>query len=244
LIVDAIRKEPSEEYKKFGTEKVVKNFLVDSSLDSNLVSYQSSVMSANNSAEASKIASGVHQVWTAFSRDYILNGGKMKDASSIFFGTYSFGQVNNVTFARPLIYKDDTGKQHKMSPEQQTHSDNFLTWFPKRLDADQIQPESLLNEVGAFKPEEIKKDIENSLNHNTFWSTTEDESGVYLYTKGSILGTSRQVFYKDGKPVKVKFSDTLVPIPEQPRGKSWERYPTKTTDTIWDRLAKSLLSSG
>ena len=244
LVVDAIRKEPSEQYKKFGTEKVIKNFLVDSSLDSNLVSYQASVVSANNSAEASKLAGGVHEVWTAFSRDYVLNGGKMKDASSIFFGNYSFGQVNNVTFARPLVYKDDTGKQHKMSEEQQTASDNFLTFFPKRLDADQIQSESILNEVGAFKPEEIKKDIENSLNNNTFWSTTEDESGVYLYTKGSILGTSRQVFYKDGTPVKVKFSDTLVPIPEQSRGKSFERYPSKTTDSIWDRLSSALLSSG
>jgi hypothetical protein len=244
LIVDSIRKDPSEVYKRFENEKVVSSFLMDARLNSNLISYQASVMAANNSAEASKIAGGVQQAWTAFSRDYVLNGGKMKDASSIFFGVYSFGQVNNVTFARPLIYTDEAGRQHKMSDEQQTSSDNFLNWFPKRLDAEQIQPESILNEIGAFKPDEIKKDIENSLNNNTFWSTTEDESGVYLYTKGSILGTSRQVFYKDGTPVKVKFSDTLVPIPEQYRGKTYERYPTKTTDTIWDRLAKSLLSSG
>jgi len=242
LIVDAIRKDPQEVYQKFESDKVKNNFLTDVRLDNNLLAYESSMVASNNSSETHKIVDGVRKTFRDFTRDYVLNGGKIEDASSMFFGNYSWGELNGVSYARPLTYKDSLGKEHRMSPDQQTASSNFLRVFPRRLDADQIEPESILNETG-FKPEEIKKDIENSLNYNTFWATTEDEQGVYLYTKGSILGTSKQVFYKDGTPVKVMFSETLVPIPEAGRGVK-HRYQNKTTDSIWDRLANALLSSG
>lgn len=242
LIADALRKDPQEAYARFKTPKEKSNFLTDSGQDPNWASYQSSVFSSNNGSEAQKLVSGTKEAWTAFSRDYVLNGGKIKDASTLFFSPHSYGMSNGVTYARPRVYSDEMGQDHIMSDEQIRLSNNYLDFYPRSLNPDLISPESILNQTRNFTPDQIHGDVKNALKENTFWSTDESESGVYLFTKGSITGAPRQVLHKDGSPVHIRFIDTMQSIKAVPYGEQGPRYTPYTGDTWLDKLSSSILS--
>lgn len=245
LIVDAVRKNPTEEYARFGDEKLKKNFLTDVNLDKNLLSYQNTIYSNNNTPEGAKLVAGVNETFRDFSRDYILNGGNIKDASSLFFSTQSFGEVNGVRYSRPRVYSDKGGDQHVMSDKQIELSNGYLEWYPKRLDPKNIDPTSILNQTKYFTSEQLTKDTENALQRNVFWATTEDETGVYLYTKGALSGAPRQVKNKDGTPVRVNFIDSMTPVEKIPYGgkKPVHGSTPRTDDTWMDSLAQSILGS-
>lgn len=245
LIIDAIRKDPSEVYAKFATPKEKNNFLQEVNTDPTLMSYQSSVMASNNGSDAEHMVNGVRETFRDFSRDYVLNGGKLKDASSLFFSNYTFGELNGAQYARPRSYKDNKGDTHVMSEDDAWLSNNFLNFYPRTINPSTIAPESIVAETKYFTSEQLTKDVQNALRSNTFWSTTEDETGVYLFTKGTMAGTSRQVFGKDGKPVRVNFSDTIKSIPMlEFNQKDKPRVTPHTGDSIWERLADALISSG
>jgi hypothetical protein len=243
LIVDAIRKDPQEVNARFKSEKELKNFMADVRTDPGLMSYQSSVLGANNGAEAQRLVTGVNEAYTAFTKDWVLNGGRMKDAASVFFAPYTFGTVNGATYARPINYADASGKPHTMSEDQINLSNGYLEWFPKRLDPSTIDPATVVNTIGYFTSEQITQDVKNALSSNAFWSTTEDETGVYMFVKGSIFGAPKQVFYKNGKPVRVNFADTMVSVPKVPFGEKPQHYQEETGDSALDRVANMLLRS-
>lgn len=243
-IVDAIRKDPTEQYGKFESDKVRINFLSELKGDSNMLSYDSSMRASNNSSETATLVEGVRQTFRDYARDYVLNGGTIKDASALFFSNYNWGARNGVTYARPITYKDELGNEHTMSEEQVNLSNTYLDFWPETVDPADINPVSILNQVEHFTSKELLKDTATALRVNTFWSTTEDETGVYLFTKGSILGEPRQVFYKDGTPVRLNFKDTMKSVPKVPFSGKKSRYEEKTGDTLLDRLANSILTSG
>ena len=239
LILDSIRKDSQEQMSKFETGKIRQNFLTDVNTDPNLMNYRSS-MSANNGANAANLVDGVHQTFRDFARDYVLNGGTTKDASSLFFAPYSFGTKNGVSYARPRGYKDKLGNEHVMSDEQIRLSNNFLDWYPRTIDPSTIAPESAVNQTQFFTTEQLTKDVRDALRENTFWSTTEDETGVYMYVKGAITGAPRQVFYKNGNPVRMNFVDTMTGIPKLDYGqKPYLRGTPRTDDTFWDHVAQA-----
>lgn len=213
MIVDSLRKDPQEQFAKFESDKIRQNFLKEVRLDGNLMHYANSMKSSNNSAESDNLVNGVLQTFRDFSRDYILNGGNMKDASSIFFANYTWGEKNGATYARPRTYADTLGKSHVMSEEQVALSNSFLDTWPITLNPDSIDPATILNQTEHFTPKELLKDTATALRVNTFLSTTEDETGVYLYVKGSLIGEPRQVKYKDGTPVRVNFVDSMKTPP-------------------------------
>lgn len=254
LIVQAIRKNPKEAMDRFGDEKTAKDFLGSVKLDRNLINYQNSVFSTSNTPQAQQLAKGVAETFQAFARDYVQQGGRLKDASSVFFGPYTWGNFNGVTYARPRVYTDSTGKQHSMTDAQAQLSNGYLEYYPQRLNPNEIAPESIVNQTRYFTSEQLTKDTKDALDHNTFWSTTEDEKGVYLYAKGALSGAPRQVFKKDGSPVRVDFADTLASIPAQameynPKTKQMEEPPSRfgaprTGDSWAERLAGFLIRAG
>ena len=240
--LEAIRKDPETELKRFPTSKDRSSFFEDVSMDNNLSKYEMSIFSSNTGAEASKLVSGVRDTFTAFSRDYVLNGGKMKDASEAFFGNYSFGSMNGMPYARPRSYSDETGKQSFMSDKQIELSDKFLEVYPFKIDPSTIDPQTIVAQTKYFTSKQLTEDISDALRRNTFWSTTEDETGVYLYTKGSLIGAPRQVFRKDGTPVKLDFRDTMIPTATLGFGETpgrGEEIPM-TDDTWVDHLMRGL----
>lgn len=234
LIVDSIRKNPTEELKRLGEEKEIKNFLATAHTDKNLMLYTASVLAANNGEEASRLVRGVKETFTDFSRDYVANGGKLKDASNLFFGPYSFGKHNGAVFARPNEIADSLGKPHVLTDRDTANSNQYLDWYLETagrnlrgsspLALDSIDPKTIVNETAHFTEDQLRKDVSDALSSNAFWSTTEDETGVYLYTKGTLFGAPRQVLNKSGKPVRVNFVDTLngAPFPE-PRAEGAHR---------------------
>lgn len=247
LIVQAVRKDPKEAMERFGDEKTAKDFVASAKFDSNLLNYQSSIYSTSNTQQSQSLVKGVRETYSSFARDYVQNGGKLKDASSVFFGPYTWGNENGVSFARPRQYTDSTGSTHSLSDQQVDTSNSFLHFYSSRLNPNDIAPESILNQTRYFTSEQLTKDTKDALDHTTFWSTTEDEKGVYLYAKGELAGAPRQVFKKDGSPVRVNFEDTLVPANAQmmtydtKSGKMKEPYTggyTPRTDDTWvDRMA-------
>lgn len=230
LTLDALRKDPKEQMDKFASEKEGKNFLADAKLDGNFLAYRNSMQAANNSPETQSLVNGVQKAYTAFARDYVLNGGKMKDASSVFFQNYTWGTVNGATYARPRNYTDHTGVQHVMSDEQIRLSNNYMEWYPKSIAADTIDPSTAVNQTKYFNSKELSKDVSDALQRNSFWSTTGDETGAYLYVKGAINGTSKQVKDKQGNPIRVNFIDTMKPTVTEPAG---FRTSAKTTADHW-----------
>lgn len=244
LIVDAIRKDPQEQYQKFESDKVRQNFLQEVRLDPNMMSYMSSMQSSNNGADSTQLIDGVRQTYRDFARDYVLNGGDMRDASTLFFSNYTWGSKNGTTYARPRVYSDSLGKEHVMSEEQISLSNSYLEFWPQALNPEQIEPATIVNQTEGFNEKEITRDVATALRGNTFWSTTEDETGVYLFTKGSIFGEPKQVFWKNGTPVRVNFIDTMKSIEMTPYGERKSRYPDYTGDSIWDRIANMFGRSG
>jgi hypothetical protein len=209
LVLDAIRKDPSEAYARFKDNKVKENFLADVHLDANYQKYAQTIFSTNNGEEGQSIVSGVKDTYTAFARDYVLNGGSIKDASKVFFSQYTFGDYNGTAYARPRVYSDEKGV-YTLSDTDVSNSDRYLRQYPRSLNPDEIDPSTLVYRVKGFTPAEVKKDMQDALRENTFWSTTEDETGVYLFTRGATLGTYKQILKKDGTPIRVNFKDTLV----------------------------------
>ena len=243
LTIDALRKDQGEQLKKLGTEKEIKNFQTDVSLDPNLVAYSNSMTYSDNSPETEKLVGGVKDAYKAFARDYVINGGKMKDASSLFFANYSWGTANGVVYARPVNYTDQTGKQHVMSEEQQRISNKYLDWYPRSIDPSTIDPTTILHQTKYFDSKELTYDVGNALKNNTFWSTTGDETGVYLFTKGAINGAPKQVKDKKGNPIRVNFVDTMKPAEML----GWSEHRgihggTPRTDDTWlDSLANMII---
>lgn len=242
MTLDAIRKDDSTEMKRFGSDKERKSFMTDANLDPNFLSYRNSMMSANNSADSEKLVTGVQQAYTSFARDYVLNGGKIRDASQQFFSNYSWGSHNGTVFARPMNYTDQTGNQHTMSPEQVRLSDNYMKWYPSSLDSKSIDPKTILNSTRYFTSEQLGEDTKNALRENTFWSTTGDETGAYLFTKGTLNGTSKQVKDRQGNPIRVNFIDTMKPVTTQKAG--FRDGEHKTSDTWLDELSNALSNVG
>jgi hypothetical protein len=213
MIVDSIRRNPEEQYQRFETDKVKNNFLSEVKTDKNFINYRSSVFSTNNSREASDLVNGVHNTFRDFARDWVLNGGKTADASAVFFAPYNFGQANRIPYIRPNRYTDKLGEEHVMSPDQVNLSNIYLNEYPTRMDPRIVDPKTILNRTEGFTDVELLKDTMNALRENTFWSTTEDETGVYMFTKGTIGNASRQVMDTNGHPIRVNFVDTMTPGP-------------------------------
>jgi hypothetical protein len=213
-VLDSIRKDTQEVEKRFKDTKERVNFYQDVNTDPNFLKYANTVIASNNSAEAASLVNGVRETYTAFARDYYLNGGKLKDASKLFFEHYAFGEHNGVTYARPRAYTDSRTKEvHTVSDQMVAISDEYLRNYPLSLDVSRIDPKTLVNST-KFSESETKNDMKDALEHNSFWATTEDETGVYLFTRGTLLGQPRQVRFKDGSPVRVNFEDTYIPPAE------------------------------
>lgn len=243
LVFDSIKKDDKEVMARFPTPKQAQGFLDDVRMDKNMAKYEMSMLASNNGAGSQFLSSGVRDALRSFSRDYVLNGGKINEASDLFFSPYTFGQKSGIYYARPRQYSDEIGK-HFMSDDEVKHSNNFLDFYPSTLDPKTIDPVSILNETRYFTSQEIEKDVTDALRKNVFWSTTEDESGVYMFTKGSLLGAPRQVLLKDGTPLKISFKDTLKPLPMVPFGNNTISNPNLTTDSAMQRFLRSLEPMG
>jgi hypothetical protein len=251
LIVDAVRKDDQEVMKRF--DKAQKeSFFDEISTDPNLVNYTESVLATNNSPEAQAQVQGVMESYRAFARDWKLNGGKLKDASSAFFNTfYTFGESNGITYSRPREYKDDAGKAHIMSDEQAKLSNEWLNieirdivmrqrqGSPKvDLDYSTVVPESRF-----FTPEQLKEDVADALETNSFWAASQAEDGVYLYVKGNLPGTSVMVKDKSGKPIFVPFNKTVTGrnrIGKDLLTGQMKVIDSRTDDSFWDRFGQAL----
>jgi hypothetical protein len=251
LVVDAVRKDDQEVMKRF--DKADKeDLLTQVTTDANMMNYAQSVMATNNSPEAQAQVQGVHEAYRAFARDWKLNGGKIKDASSAFFNTYyTFGEQNGIPYARPREYKDNTGKAHIMSDDQVQMSNEWLNIELQDMIMNQragkpkveIDPSTIVPDYKMFTPDQIKEDIADALETNTFWATTQAEDGVYLHVKGNMPGTSVMVKDKKGKPIFVPFKDTVGGrnyIGKDFLSGEMRKIDSRTDDTFWDKFGGAL----
>lgn len=234
--LDALRKDPEDVGKMFKDNKAKIEFLADANTDPNLLKYASSVLGGNNSPESMAMVSGVREAFTAFARDQYLAGGRLKDASAQFFSQYTYGEHNGATFARPMVYQDSrTRETHTVSEQMTKYSNKYLQLYPASIDPKTISPSTLINSFKLFNEKEQIEDIQDALRENVFWSTTEDETGVYLFTKGNLITAPKQVRTKDGKSIRVNFEDTYTPKELKPFGYNPLR-PNQSqfkTDSTW-----------
>ena len=141
-------------------------------------------------------------------------------------------------YARPMTYTDSSKHEtHGVTEDMIKMSDKYLSLYPRTIDPSKIDASSLINSYKLFNEKEKASDIKDALKHNVFWSTTEDETGVYLFTRGSLLTAPKRVKGTDGKPIRVNFEDTYTPkdMPEFNR-RYFREHPPRTDDTWFDNM--------
>lgn len=253
LIFESIKK-PLEDQKKRFTSEQLTEYNEEFITDANLLNYTASVVTSDNSSQSFNIVNGVREAFNSFSLDYVANGGKQEEASSIFFERYTFGEANGATYARPNSYQDDKGETQYVTPDMAELSDEWLdieltdmvrkianprnVWDNSskslQMESVDIDPKTVLPQVFEGN---LQEDLADALESNAFWVTNEDETGVYLYVKGQFAGAPVQVKRTDGSNVEVSFNQTYV-------GRNHVNRKTvlggRTDDTIWDKFGKAM----